>query len=213
MSQPSPYEFRDANEIIKHLNSHKATLGKWSHQRIETLDEIAVSGVIGNTFRAFRNMPKRPSIVFRNWALGEFRNDKTINELLGISSQEKYDKWAKRFSSGLAKAWQKQMDTAMPYGPSRKLPNLLMKCFVLWDDLTDRQRSSLLEYLHVPLDSFTLVAIRNCVQDLEIPKTATMKFVASETIYNQIQQSIRDVAYRAGVPAIYFDVLAWNMSR
>jgi hypothetical protein len=39
-----------------------------------------------------------------------------------------------------------------------------------------------------------------------------MKFVAGPTMYNQSQSAVRAVTDQAKVPAIYFDVLAWNMS-
>jgi len=61
------------------------------------------------------------------------------------------------------------------------------------------------------LDSFTLIGIRNCVNEPRIPRNASMSYVQDEVVYNSIQAAIRDVAHRAEVPAIYFDVLAWNM--
>ena len=109
------------------------------------------------------------------------------------------------------------MGKTIGYGPGRKLPNLLMKQFISWDMLDDDQRDRLTEFLHVPLDSFTLMAIRNCIQDFpgnevigKIPKNATMSFVANEATYNRLQQTIKLITKRAAVPAIYLDALAWN---
>ncbi|MGH2522545.1 MAG: hypothetical protein ACRDH2_08580 [Anaerolineales bacterium] len=212
MGQPIPYEFRDEEEIVKRLSRHKTKIGKWFDKRIETLGEVTFTGVESNTFRAFRNMPKRPSLIFREWASAEFQNKKLIKELVSIDSQPRYDDRLITFSDRLCQVWRKQMGIIMPYGPSRKLPNLLLKCFVLWNGLNNKQRNNLIGYLHVPLDSFTLVGIRNCISDPQIPATATMRFVAGETMYNQIQKAIRDITSRVEVPAIYFDILAWNMS-
>lgn len=100
----------------------------------------------------------------------------------------------------------------MPYGASRKLPDLLLKGFVRWTGLREGLRQRLIKFLHVPLDAFTLAAIRNCIADPEIPPDATMRFVAGPTMYNQIQNAIRAVTNQAKVPAIYFDVLIWDMS-
>jgi hypothetical protein len=210
MSRPTPYEFRNAEEITRCLVRDKTRLGKWFDRRISTLDEIARSVLSGNTFRAFPNMSQHPSAVFRRWAMAEFQNRKTVSELTTINSQAQFDRWVREFSGRFAKAWRRQMNVSIPYGPGRKLPNLLLKCFVLWDGLSRVQRAKLLSYLHVPLDSFTLIALRNCISDPKIPKNATMKFVGDETMYNLIQEVIRDIAHKARVPAIYFEVLAWD---
>ncbi|MBI2831666.1 MAG: hypothetical protein HYX79_05365 [Chloroflexi bacterium] len=210
MSQPTPYEFRDPEEILRHLLEKKAKLAEWFDKRL-TLDEIVRCSVGPNTFRAFHNRLERPSLGFRSWASAELKDREITSELVATGSQSQYDEWVRKFSGRLSHTWQKRMGYAMPYGPGRKLPNLLLKTFILWNELTDVQRSKLLYYLHIPLDSYTLVGIRNCVSDLKILKTATMKFVKDETTYNHIQYAIRELAHKAGVPAIYFDVLAWNM--
>ena len=211
MDQPKPYEFRDSDEIAQYLSRNKVELGKNFDQRIDSLEEIIRVSVSGNTFRAFRKLPQKPSVVFRGWALVEFQGPKAIDTLTNISSQPQYDEWAREFSDRLSRTWKKEMGTAMPYGPSRKLPNLILKCFLFWSGLNQSQRDKLINYLHVPLDSFTLVGIRNCINDPKIPRTATMNFIDSETKYNPIQQAIRDVTRKAEVPAIYFDMLAWDM--
>ena len=136
----------------------------------------------------------------------------TVSELEGIGSQAQYDDWVKRFCGRLYQAWQERMGKRMEYGPGRKLPNLLLKEFMLWSGLNEQRRQELIGFLHVPLDKYTLVGIRNCITDPEIPKTATMKSVTGETMYDQLQSAIRQIASMAGVPSIYFDVLAWNMS-
>lgn len=81
-----------------------------------------------------------------------------------------------------------------------------------WSGMNDDRRTEVLSYLHVPLDRYTLVGIRNCTNDPVIPKTATVTFVTGLVIYNQIQSAIRNITDRASVPAIYFDVLAWEIS-
>lgn len=86
------------------------------------------------------------------------------------------------------------MGQEMPFGPLRKLPNLLMKEVVLWTGLNKSQRDRLLGYLHVPLDSYTLRGLRNCIAEPSIPKHANMGFVTNEAMYNRIQVTIREIA-------------------
>lgn len=147
-------------------------------------------------------------MVFREWASREFSNAE--QDLNDICSQSNYDEWIKQLCERLNRAWNEKMGQEMPFGPRRKLPNLLLKEFVLWTGLDDALRTRLIDWLHVPLDSYSLVAIRNCIRDPEIPKSATMKFVTGEAMYSQIQAVIREIAGRAHVPAIYFDNLVWN---
>lgn len=208
-----PYEFRNTREIIEHLSRDKARIAKYFERR-ETSPEIIVTvSVGGNTFRAFRGMPKKPSLVFRDWAARALADKNTVNTLVRLRSQRDYDDWLRDFSAAFRRDWQEQMGAILPYGASRKLPDLLLKHFVWWSGLTDDQRRSLLLLLHVPLDSFTLVGMRNCIEDPEIPADATMKFVVGPTMYNQIQDAMRGITKRAGVPAVYYDVLVWDIRR
>ena len=210
MSQPVPYEFQNRQELIERLRDGKADIGKWFAERKESLEDIVRHSVASNTFRAIQRLPQKPSIVFRTWASEESMRPTFIGELEAVRSQAEFDGWLRQFSDKLNDTWQKQMGQAMPFGPRRKLPNLLMKEVVLWTGLSNGQRTNLIQWLHVPLDSYTLVGIRNCIENPKIPKRATMGFVASETVYDQIQLAIRKIAAEAKVPAIYFDNLAWN---
>jgi len=205
-----PREFDDAREIVKRLKARKESLAEYFYERRLPLHAIAKHSIGSNTYRAFRNLKVKPSTIFRQWVTSEFENQKRLDRLLNISSQEEYDEWTDSLSERLRQAWKNRTGEILPYGPARKLPDLFMKGFMDWEGLAERQRRTLLEYLHVPLDSFTLVGIRNCLTDPEIPPTATMKFVVGRTMYYQIQATIRSVAKKARVPPIFFDVLVWN---
>lgn len=212
VTHPVPYQFRDAQEIIDRLSESRDEIAKQFEKREASLEQIARVSVGGNTFRAFRGRPSvRPSVVFRDWAAKVLADKNTIGGLIDLESQTAYDEWLREFSCAFRRMWQERTGTLIPYGPSRKLPDLLLKHSVWWTGLHDAHRTRLMDFLHVPLDSFTLVGIRNCITDPEIPPTARMNFVVGTTMYNQIQAAIRAVTDQAHVPAIYFDVLAWNM--
>ncbi|MHB0958297.1 MAG: hypothetical protein ACYC0X_12525 [Pirellulaceae bacterium] len=191
----------------------KAKINKWFTQRDEPLELIVQHSVGGNTFRAFQNMPKRPSEVFRDWALRKLRDKHTTRALFCVRSQAAYEKWHQDFCSSFRKEWQGKMKDRLPYGPSRKLPDLLLKAFARCSELPDDQRSRVTAFLHVSLDSRSLVGIRNCIDDPEIPANATMAFVAGPTMYRQIQEAIRAITKEAEVPAVYYDVLVWDIRR
>jgi hypothetical protein len=202
------YVFRDAEDIIGCLLRNKERIAKEFEPCRDSLEEIARESVGGNTFRAFRHLPRKPSEVFRTWASRALADDKRLRYL---NSQSDYDTRLQEFCSAFREHWQSQMGEVLGYGPSRKLPNLLLKEFLKWKDLTPDERGRLVGFLHVPLDTYGLAGIRNCVDDPAIPVGATMSFVVGATMYNQIQAAIRAVTDQAGVPAIYFDVLTWDM--
>ncbi|HEY2894965.1 MAG TPA: hypothetical protein VGJ16_12150 [Pirellulales bacterium] len=205
-----PHSFLNKEELVEELASNKHKIELWFSERQDSLDKIVHQSVGSNTFRAFRKLSQKPSVVFRNWALGECEAAGFRDQLNRIDSQSTFDGWIKGLSDRLNAAWQASMSESIPYGPRRKLPNLLLKEVVRWTALDEAHRARLVNWLHVPLDSYTLSTIRNCILDPAIPKNATMKFVVGATMYDQIQAVIRALAVEARVPAIYFDNLAWN---
>lgn len=191
----------------------------WFDQRYEDAESIVIDSVGSNTFRAFRHMPERPSIVFRAWARGCLLGDGFLRKISELKTREEYDLWIRNLSNSLGDYWEQRMgsEKKISYGPERKLPNLLMKHVVLWDRLHVSQRSRLIGFLHVPLDSYSLLMVKDCVLDSEhytsigrIRSNATMGSVVNETMYDALQALFREVAEEAGVPAICLDVLAWN---
>lgn len=222
-SSPKPYEFRDAEEIVGRLRAERGKIAecfkpnkadKFRNQS-EELEEIIRDSVGANTLRAFRGLPKKnPAEIFRNWAYTAITDEATIESLVGTQSQGAFDRWLEQFCSSLAGEWHNRTGQQMPYGASRKLPNLLLKRFARWSCLGGDARRTLLGFLHVALDAYSLVAIRSAVPELgfTIPSNATMKFVDSPTKYDRLQHAIRNIAKRADVPPIYFDALVWDMS-
>ncbi len=102
------------------------------------------------------------------------------------------------------------MAQPIPYGASRKLPDLFLKCLLLWTDLDESLRAKMKPLLHVPLDAFSLRAVRLLVRDPEIPETARMGFVCGRSMYDQIQSRIRQIVRPAGMTPTDFDWMAWN---
>lgn len=217
---PSPHEFKDRPELVRVLKREKSPLSAQFAERGEDLQTFIKHSIGGNTFRAFHNMPTPPSDFFRDWAFARFSEDQTLSSLLSVASQSEYDTWLKGLAGDLYKAWKATMgeDRAISYGPRMKLCNLLLKRVVLWDRIPEGKRKSLIAFLHVPLDQFTLAAIRNCVEaDIErdvigkIPKNPTMSLVKNEQMYMEIQRIIREISEEAGVPPIFLDLLAWDI--
>ena len=214
MGAKEPYEFRDPNELVNLLNNEKLSLGKWFAKRKFKLDEIIYDSVSSNTFRAFIHLIRKPSEVFRDWALCKLNDKDLLNRLFGRNSVLDFDNWHKEFCLDFSKYWGNVMKSPIAYGPSRKLPNLLLKEFSLWGFIKESHRAELIEYLHILLDKYTLVGIRNCVKYFQgpetigkIPKNASMNFVKNEKTYDAIQKIYRAIGKKVGIPTIYIDIL------
>jgi hypothetical protein len=67
------------------------------------------SAVSRNTFRAFQNLPHRPSRVFREWALDALVTRKYFDALEKIRTQSDYDKWLERFVIDFRNCWKRRM--------------------------------------------------------------------------------------------------------
>jgi len=215
---PTPLEFADKEELIARLRADAESLAGWFETRYEDVGSIVWDSGGSNTFRAFAHMPRPPSQVYYDWAQRMLSDDGVVEQITNLRSERAYDFWLKGFSQNLSEHWRRKMRRKMPYGPSRKLPNLLMKLFVLWNGLDDEQRSRLIGFLHIPFDKYSLTVFRNCVPDAYHPtvgrirKDATMKFVDSEAKYEALMALASEIAQEAELPPIYLDVLAWNQT-
>jgi hypothetical protein len=171
-----------------------------------------------NTFRAFRNMPQKPSVVFRDWAkdalLGK---EHRLASLQKICSPDEYDRWMVALGRSLRRRWEAKMEEEMGYGHSMKLPNLLMKGICVSPDLPRSVADRLVWHLHVPLDSFSIRAVRHCVRGSAVESvigrvkaSAAMGDVKTGEVYDGFQKLMRSLAGRANVPPIAIDILTWD---
>jgi len=180
-----------------------------------TIQDVIHQSVGPNTFRSFRGLPERPSRVFRSWAQGAF-DEQLLATLRTIRNQTEFDALVRRLSRSLQREWMKTMAMEMKLGPSIKLPNLVLKHVCACRLMPQHASEALTPLLHVPLDSFTLGAIRIVHNDCDpgqqchLPSGASMGWIDNWTDYRLIQSTISECAIEAGVPPIAFDILAWN---
>lgn len=209
---PTPYQFSSESELVKLLKDAKTQSKSVRFYEAEErgVVEVVCSGVSGNTFRAFRNLPVRPSIAFRDWATEYI--SQSVRFLNTVSDRSAYSDFVHSATLSLCDYWRSHTRSEMGYGRGAKLFNLVLKKFACLRNLSSTQRKSLISLQHVPLDSYTIVGLRLVASDLSIPKSATMKYITSPEMYKVFQDRISSIATKAGVPAIYYDILAWDMS-
>jgi hypothetical protein len=211
MTKP-PYIFQNRDELINRLRSERTgtVAAKFFRSRLPNIEIVIREGVAGNTFRAFQNLPERPSVVFREWATK--RITEHMERLKRITTEDEYARFVHNSSIDLRSTWTKRMNSDIGFGRGSKLFNLVLKKLSCFSSLDDDFRERFIRLLHVPLDSYTIVGLRRLIAHPVIPAKPTMKFIEGPSDYRIIQQYIADVAGEAGVPAIYYDILAWDMA-
>jgi hypothetical protein len=179
---------------------------------------VISNAVAANTFRAFKcHRGHKPSVTFRDWA-NRVLDTNTLENLWVVKSQSEYDEWLLKLVKNFMRYWNSTM-AKVAYGPYFKLPNLLAKRLCLYRDVRQEEFNRVVWFLHVPLDSYTIVAVKKCVAFFphqnaigRIPNTATMSFVKNQKMYDAFQTGIRKMACDAGVPPVALDCLAWDKS-
>jgi hypothetical protein len=203
-----PREF-DRRELVEELRKRGPALLRKLYQKA-SLDEIIQRSVDRTTYRAFHHLAEKPSIIFREWAATKLKSSQPL-ELGRIDSHADFNMLLCVLVGRLAKVWQRRGKKPICFGGKTKLVNLLLKALVRWEGLTDDQRAKLIPLLHVPLDSYTIAAVRRFADvGVRIPKGASMSFVKTQAMYDKFQQTMREVAAEAGVPPICVDLLAWD---
>ena len=211
--------FSTTSELLAEVASKRAKLEGWFDARIPSLRQIVDSAVGSNTYRGITGFDPGPKHVFTGWASRQLNNPNFQQHIVAILGQADFDVWLESFADDLRQYWPSTQRTRkkIEYGQSRKLTNLLMKAFVLWDELDDRPRLQLISYLHSPLDEYVLKGIKECSAEFShypvtIPDNPTMSSVRNSVMYNNIQFILREIAAKAGLAPIHLDIFFWNLN-
>lgn len=208
----SPYQFLSEEELVNRLQSEEtqAIASVDFEAKKITLADVVRKQVSASTFRAFRNLPRgKPSTIFRDWAIAHL--ERSMSFFRGVSTADEYSQFVHSSTLSLCEYWRSNTGAELGYGRGAKLLNLVLKKVVCLDDLSPMQRKTLISLLHVPLDSYTIVGLRRIAPELRIPCAATMGYITSQQQYAVFQKRITSITANANVPAIYYEILAWNM--
>ena len=209
---PTPHIFHSVPDLVEQLRSPRtiAVARAFFAAESASIQDVVTQGVGGNKFRAFRNLPVRPSVAFREWTAAHIQE--SLNQIREIQTPQAYSTYVHDTSLAFCNYWQRATNSEIGYGRAAKLLNLVLKKLACLRLLSPKERQGLIELQHVPLDSYTIVGLRNIAPELAIPKTATMRHIQTPQQYSQYQQRISLLAAHAGVPAIYYDILAWDIA-
>jgi putative zinc finger/helix-turn-helix YgiT family protein len=213
---PMCREYR-RDELVRALRTYGPRLMRQFFQPCADLKELIQCSVLGSTFRSFRGLSRPPSRIFREWAASRL-SPSVMAELGQIKDQTQFDQFASACATSLAQHWRAEGGKPLPCGTGRKLLDLLLKEVIRSMNIREEDRRRLVPLLYVPLDQFSLAAVRQCAASREfgppitIPSKPTMGFVASMQQYGALQQLMRAIAAVAGVPPICIDLVVWNQA-
>ena len=215
---PKPVVFDTLQAFHGALQHARPSAESFFAMRSDTIKALVAKSVEGNTFRAFhlraRGHHPGPASLYRQ-IVGEILNN-SLGQLSGIDSQDDFDRFIYLNACRVEAAFDQAAGEAgfMGFGRAAKLFSLSMKFFLRHTGIGDEDRTRLLGYLHVPLDSFTLQGIRRLYPDLKIPRDARMGWAPMNewSKYLAVQRWIRAEARCVGVPAIYYDIAAWDLA-
>jgi hypothetical protein len=160
-------------------------------------------------YRAFHY--ETPSLRYAQWRWHGCA-EQLRKELDAISDQKTFDCFPLELGESLVADWGTKNDRGEPskmnIGVAMKIANLALKHFS-FSDLSRNPR--LIEWLHVPWDSFTLRPLREIwAGHPSIPNAPSQGFVKNLAMYQQLHSLISDIAQEAGVARISYEFWAWD---
>lgn len=220
-----PIVFQDF-EHFKNAVNDKIVLEKkkeWLSTVAPSIEAAVKSSVTGNTFRAFRFRSVgihdlAPSSVYREWTNLQLNKDK--NAICKIESFESMMQYVIDTASKLDKDWSEKTKgrNKIGFGRSAKLLNLSIKHLLHLDKklCPELNKSEFIKYLNVPLDSYTIQAIRNICPELNIPKNASMGYIQDENQYRKFQNTILELTKKSNnnsereITPFDYEFAVWN---
>lgn len=166
-------------------------------------------GIAGNTFRAFRNCEVSPSHIYRTWVnahgynLVNAQNIETRNEFLEFHGV---------LERSLSEFWEVSGCRPLKLAERNKIIDLFTKAVAFSiSHPCEQQRPALYKYANIPLDKFSLLAVKRLFYGIVICDNPSMGNIRDEETYNFIQSQIFQLTAAVNVANLVFDHYSWNM--
>jgi hypothetical protein len=161
-------------------------------------------------YRAFHH--ENPTRRYLKWRWHESSN-KLIEYLNGLESQEQFDRFALDLGRSIIADWGETNDkgepTRMNIGYAMKISNLVLKHLSFSLHIQNKQ---LIEWLHVPWDSYTLAPLSSISHDPRIPKSAGQGYVKNLETYQKLHLLISEIVREASKLKIHYEFFTWDLA-
>lgn len=167
-------------------------------------------GVAGNTFRAYRNHPERPSKVYRDWA-SDICNPIDAERLsVSIDCPGGFNNWHLSLAESLQTYWSSEQRSNLSFAHLYKLVDLFIKWLSSHSFNSTNLHQILAEQANCALDSQTLQKINQCLSMALPLSKPSMGDIHSRVTYDFCQRIIGDFAKTYGGTRLLFDYFAWR---
>lgn len=157
-----------------------------------------------------------PTSIFKHWLHHKYFGD--ADTLRQLQTGTNFGTIHASAIDGLKSFWnEKEPDVkGMEYYHFAKLIDLLFKSVTRWKDLPKIRQEWYFANVNVPLDKYSLIALKECVSDetireLRLKRNPSMGDVESSVHYQEIQSAIKTLI--APFPPLLFDLYAWDYLR
>ena len=216
--QPMPHVFKNMQEYNAAIQGVGPILDAYMAVRFSTVKHAVSQSVDRNTIRAFHlkstGSDQKPLDLYRRTLTSYF--EKELQNFRRLTSAEDYADFVVQSARMIEAVFDGAAGRMgfMGFGRAAKLFNLTCKSMLRHDQLTDSERDCLMKLLHVPLDSFTLQAIRKLKPPFSIPSTASMGWLKMNDVaaYHQLQEWIRLKCEAVNVYPIHYEIAAWDQA-
>lgn len=169
--------------------------------------QILKDSVDKSIYRAFRY--ETPSVRYQNWRLHN-EVDKLLEKLKRVNSQSDFDKIVYCLGKSLVNDWghtnENGDQSRMNIGIAMKITNIVLKNLTLSGHVTNTE---LINFLHVPWDSYTLRPIR-AIFEGDIPNPLGQGSVSNLMLYKSLYNFINNISKKSGTPKIYYELMTWD---
>lgn len=167
-------------------------------------------GVGGNTFRAYRGWPERPSAVYRLWAESICKElDVDLLERQ-LKTNEGFDAWHSSLAGSLQNTWQHKQGEPLSFAHQHKLVDLFVKWLSSHNLSSPSLSESLVTRANCALDSQTLSKLNECLSMALPIVSPSMGDIHSKKTYEFCQSLIERFSIHFGGSRLLFDYFAWR---
>ncbi len=167
-------------------------------------------GVGGSTFRSYVGFKNPPSIIFRAWAKSTGFSTRILKRMDSIEAYEDFQKIHSTLVRSLQRHWVPEQRKELSQARLYKLIDLFVKAVSRSDTNFSHVNRNLVQYGHIPLDRFSLLAVKKCFSGIIVSRSPSMGDLEDNQTYKFIQSQIKELMKACKLPNLYFDYYAWN---
>ena len=167
-------------------------------------------GIAGNTFRTYEHFGKPPSKVYKDWVKNKGYQ---LVKKHRLASRKDFILLHKQLVRSFENYCKKFGCREPSFSEKNKVVDLFTKALAFSvSHPCEQQRVGLYYYANIPLDKYSLTAIRKLFYGIIVCNNPSMGDIREVETYNFLQSQIYQLTSSMGVPNLVFDYYSWNMN-